>query len=98
MIDFIKHLYKEYRKQQRVKIATDNFMNMISEMKGMKGKEVREKWGNPVRHFTLLKWEIHKAKHNMKDCKIHGYHYENEVCKGAKQTSTDKSSGSIAKK
>ena len=76
MLKFIKHLWKQYIKEQRILKAQEDLDNMIVDMKTMTSKQIEDKWKNPVRHFTLLKWELHKAKNDIYQCKKCKKHYK----------------------
>ena len=76
MIRFIKHLWKQYRKELNVHTAQCNLDNMITEMKTMTSKEMEDKWKNPSATFARLQWELSKAKNDIIQCKKCRKHYK----------------------
>ena len=76
MIKFIRHLWKQYRKEQKIHKAQEDLDNMIVDMKTMTSKQMEDKWKNPTAVFARLQWEIHKAKNDILQCKKCRKHYK----------------------
>ena len=76
MIKFIKHLWKQYRKEHKIYKSQKDIDDMIKEMKTMTSKQMEDKWKNPSRQFALLQWELVKAKNDILQCKKCRKHYK----------------------
>ena len=69
-------MWKQYRKEQNIHKAQEDIDNMINEMKTMTSKQMEDKWKNPSATFARLQWELHKAKHDILQCKKCRRHYK----------------------
>ena len=69
MWKFLKYEWDNFKRQQKLDKSKKEMNDMIIEMKTMTSKEMEDKWVNPVKHFTDLKWNIYCAKNDIIKCK-----------------------------
>lgn len=79
--NFIKYLYRDFKKQANIKSCRDNIENMMSDMKKLPEKVFISKYGRPQRIFAKMKWKLYKVKNDIIDCdKCMTYHRYNAEC------------------
>jgi hypothetical protein len=66
---FLKYVWKQYKRDTRIRKAQAETDVMIKQMKTMTGKEMEAKWGNPSAVFARLQWKLHCAKNDIFQCK-----------------------------
>ena len=69
MWKFLMYEWNNFKRQQKIDKSKKEMEDMINNMKTMTGKQMEDKWGNPVKHFTDLKWNIYCAKNDIENCK-----------------------------
>ena len=81
MIKFLKYLWKNYRKEQKILALVQKSEDMIGDLKNLTRKDFIIRYGAPQRAFTLIKWELHKVRNNIVDCELCKRYHQEGKCK-----------------
>jgi len=62
MFKFLKFMWEQYKKQEKLKKIDEKINTMVKDMKSMSNKEFVKKYGKPSKVFAELQWERIKVK------------------------------------